>query len=183
MGAEASMGLMAGGTAMSATSQFFQGQYNKKIANYNADVARIQAQDALDRGTDQEQRFRVGVRRMIGAQRVGYASQGVDVNRGSAVDIQADAQRLGELDALEIRSNAAREAWGYKVQATNYQNQGRMAAMSGTMGAISSLAVGGAQSYAMYSAFNAAGAFNTTGTGGAGSAGRMSGNFLPRDTA
>ena len=166
MGAEAAMGMQAGGTVVSAASQFFQGQYNKKIAKYNADVANMQARDAIERGTEQEQQFRIGVRRMIGSQRVGFASQGVDVNKGSAVDVQADAQRLGELDALAIRSNAAREAWGFKVQATNYQNQGRMAAMSGTMGAISSLAVGGAQSYATYSAFNSAGAFNTGGGGG-----------------
>lgn len=87
-----------------------------ELSDWNASIADLQATDAIARGAEQESRFRQGVRVMVGAQRAGLAASNVDVGFGSAVDVQADASFLGELDALTIRTNAAREAWGYKVQ-------------------------------------------------------------------
>jgi hypothetical protein len=37
---------------------------------------------------------------------------------------------MGELDALTIRNNAAREAWGYRVQATNYRQSASLTKMA-----------------------------------------------------
>lgn len=87
-----------------------------ELADWNASIADLQAQDAIARGAEQESRFRQGVRVMVGSQRAGLAASGVDVGFGSALDVQADAAFLGELDALTIRTNAARESWGYNVQ-------------------------------------------------------------------
>jgi hypothetical protein len=94
-----------------------------QVADFNAQVAGLQSADAIARGTEAENRFRTQVRGAIGTQRVGFAAAGVDVGFGSAVDVQADASFLGELDALTIRTNAAREAWGFQVQAENYRRQ------------------------------------------------------------
>jgi hypothetical protein len=91
-----------------------------QLLDWNASVARMQAADALARGAEDERRFRENIDVMVGAQRAGFAAQNVDVGFGSAVDTQADAAYLGELDALQIRNNAAREAWGFNVQATDY---------------------------------------------------------------
>lgn len=93
------------------------------IADYNAAVADLQAKDATDRGMLEENRFRRGINTMIGAQRAGTAARNIDVGFGSAVDVQADAAQLGELDALTIRTNAAREAWGYAVEGVNERNK------------------------------------------------------------
>ena len=87
-----------------------------QITDYNAQVADLQATDAIERGAEAESKFRTQVRGAIGAQRAGIAGGNVSVGFGSAVDVQADAAYLGELDALTIRTNAGREAWGYKVQ-------------------------------------------------------------------
>jgi hypothetical protein len=95
------------------------GESEAKRDEYNAGIADLQAQDALARGAVDESRFRTSVRGLIGSQRAGFAAQGVDVGSGSAADVQADAAYLGELDALQIRSNAAREAWGYRVEAAD----------------------------------------------------------------
>jgi len=84
---------------------------------WNAEVADQQSEDAIARGGEEENRFRSSVRGIIGSQRAGFAANNVDAGFGSALDVQADAAYLGELDALTIRSNAAREAWGYKVDA------------------------------------------------------------------
>lgn len=93
------------------------------LSDWNAQVADLQATDAIARGAQQESRFRASVRTMIGSQRAGLAASNVDVGFGSAVDVQADAAYLGELDALTIRTNAAREAWGYKVSAEDLRKR------------------------------------------------------------
>jgi len=101
------------------------------LADYNASVADLQAADAIDRGKDEEGRFRLQVRGLIGSQRAGFGASNVDVGFGSAVDTQADAAFLGELDALTIRTNAAREAWGYQVQAEDLRRRGQIARQEG----------------------------------------------------
>ena len=133
------------GTAVSAYGQLKAGDQAKKageagqaaandqgaLADFNASVADLQASDAIARGTEAENRFRAGVRGIIGSQRATIASGNVDVGFGSALDVQGDAAKLGELDALTIRTNAAREAWGYKVQAEDLRRQGAISRKEG----------------------------------------------------
>jgi len=94
-----------------------------QVADFNAKVATAQATDAIARGAEEEGRYRLQIKSTIGAQRVGFAGGNVDVGFGSAVDVQADTAHTGELDALKIRSNAVRTAWGYSVQAADYSSQ------------------------------------------------------------
>src|SRR5512138_814564 len=115
------------GAAISAIGQWKAGKAAKKqgeaqqrsaesqaeLLDFNAHVADLQAQDATERGAQAESQLRQKIRSTIGTQRTQFAASGVDVGYGSAVDTQADAATLGELDALTIRQNAAREAWGY----------------------------------------------------------------------
>jgi hypothetical protein len=68
---------------------------------------------------------------MVGAQRAGIAAGNIDVGYGSAVDVQADAAFLGELDALTIKTNAAREAWGYTVEAGDLRKRAAIARKTG----------------------------------------------------
>lgn len=102
-----------------------------ELSDYNASVADLQAADALERGHEDESRFRSQVRGIIGAQRAGIAASGTDVNYGSALDVQADAAFLGELDALQIRTNASREAWGYKVQSHDFRRRAQIQRQEG----------------------------------------------------
>jgi hypothetical protein len=140
------------GTGISAIGQYKQGQATKSIANLNAttleqtgelnaslieegtktnvealtwdaSMADAQATDAVARGKEQETVFRQGIRRMIGGQRASFGASGVEVGTGSAADVQADTAYWGEIDALTIRTNAAREAWGYQVTAADYRRQ------------------------------------------------------------
>lgn len=139
------LGLAAAGSAIQAKGQLDAGNAAKRagekgqaaadstaeLMDFNASVADLQAQDAVDRGAEDEARFRTQVRGAIGAQRVGFAAANIDVGFGSAVDVQADAALLGELDALTIRTNAGREAWGYKVQATDLRKRGEITRREG----------------------------------------------------
>lgn len=115
------------------------GQAAKADAEYNAGIAESLAEDAIERGGDEEQRFRLQVRGLIGSQRAHLAGQGVDIGVGSAVDVQADAAYLGELDARQIRKNAAREAEQHRQDAENLRRGGANAQREMAFGAASTV--------------------------------------------
>lgn len=89
-------------------------------------------------------------RGLIGAQRAGYAAQGVELDEGTAKAVQTQSAGMGELDALTIRNNAAREAWGYRVGATNSRMGGKYAAQEANTQAFATLATSGSSAYSAY---------------------------------
>lgn len=141
------LALTAAGTATSVVGQVKAGRAAKRagelgreasedaadLSDYNAAVADLQSADAIARGQDEELRFRTKVAGVIGSQRAGFAAGNIDVGFGTAVDVQEDAARLGELDALTIRTNAAREAWGYKIQGEDSRRRGQIQRKEGAM--------------------------------------------------
>lgn len=115
----------AAGNAAIAVGEAQQRAANSEagLSDYNAAVADLQATDAVQRAQQQEAKFRSGVRGLIGSQTASAAADNISVSSGSAVDVRADSAFLGELDALEIRVNGAREAWGYRVQAQDLRTR------------------------------------------------------------
>lgn len=126
MGVTVGLGLSGLGAGFSAAGSVSAGRYAKEVGEYNAAVADLHANDALVRGNEAVRRHRAGVRQLIGAQRATMAAQGQDLEDGSAADVQADAAYLGELDAITISNNAAREAWGYRVAGQNERVKGQI---------------------------------------------------------
>lgn len=120
-----------------------QGSYNAKLYDQSAAVAEKQAQDAIARGETAASRYGSQVRGLQGQQRAATASQGVQVDTGTPQDVTADTGRMGALDILTLRNNAALEAFGYNVQAGQYRQAGRMASAQGKAGAQQTLATGG----------------------------------------
>lgn len=117
-------------TLFSAYGQMQQASYQSDMAEYNAAVARNnamvadwQAKDATARGSIAEERQRVKVRQMIGAQRAQGAAQGLLVDSGSLGALTDETAKFGEEDAQMIRVNAMREAFGYQTDAGNYRAQ------------------------------------------------------------
>jgi hypothetical protein len=133
------------GAGSSAFAQSKAGGAQREMYDYNAQAAEYQATDAIERGVVAAKRRGRITKQVIGSQRAGLAAQNVDINDpgSSAVDVQADAAYLGELDAMTIKNNAAREAWGFKVQAQDYRNRGRYAEMTGTNQASNTLLTAG----------------------------------------
>ncbi len=107
-----------------------EGQYYKQVADQNAQLATINAEDAVIRGDKNAKNLKQQAKRLIGAQRAAIGAQGIEVNADDALDLQMDTAGQAELDAREIKNNAWREAWGYKVQAANYTSQGKFAELS-----------------------------------------------------
>lgn len=98
-------------------------KYNAEIQKQNAAISRENAAVAGQAGA--EQAFQIGskTRATVGGIKANQAASGIDVNSGSAVDVRSSAAELGELDALTVRSNAAREAYGYQQQASSHDQQ------------------------------------------------------------
>lgn len=117
---------LAGGM-MGAQNARQQGAFQAAMAEQNAAYKEAAAQDAEKRGAVEADRYRRQVGQLIGSQRTGFAANGIDVNSGTAAEIQDDTAAFGEFDALTIANNAAREAWGYRVGAQNDLMNGRMA--------------------------------------------------------
>lgn len=103
----------------------------EKQSEENAKVAEAQAQNATSRGLVEEDRRRQLLRQQLGAQRAAIAGSGLDMSMGTPLELLGDTASIGEQDALTIRANAAREAWGYRTQAVDYKNQGRVARAQG----------------------------------------------------
>ncbi len=107
-----------------------QGAYQKQQADANARLAMIRADDASRAGDLKAGAARRKGSAILGAQRVAAAAQGVDINSGSAADLQLETDQMSEIDVNQIKNNAWREAWGYQVQANDLIAQGNMAATS-----------------------------------------------------
>jgi hypothetical protein len=98
---------------------------NAGILQFNARMLEAMGRDAIRRGFEEEERFALGVRQLKGSQRAGYAAQGIDVDEGSPLDVYADTEYTASQDLMTIRVNAAREAWGFQVDAEDARMQER----------------------------------------------------------
>lgn len=148
------MGLEAAAfAAMSATSlygafnqsaaQEAQGDYQRRAYNTNAELSEMRAQDAEKRGLKEANAYGQKVKGVVGSQRAAFAAQGVDVDSGSAADIQAETRAIGAQDTLRIKNNAWREAWGFRMDAAQGRATGDMAQRSGSNSARTTLMTGG----------------------------------------
>jgi hypothetical protein len=109
----------ARGQKQAAAAKADEYRYQAQIDDNNRKVALWKAQDAKDRGAKEEASLRTKVAALKGRQKSALAASGVEIGDGSALDILGDTAALGELDALTIRSNAEREAYEQKVNASN----------------------------------------------------------------
>lgn len=118
---------------------------NAGIQDYNATLQDAQSADALRQGLVAETLERQQVKGVIGTDRTDYAAGNVEINSGSALAVQASSAYQGELQALTIRTDAARTAWGYQVTAENYRMQAAAIRTTGALQAQSIQDAGDAQ--------------------------------------
>lgn len=95
-------------------------EYQAAVSRNNATTSEWQARDAITRGQKAEQQQRLKAAALKGTQRASMAARGLALDEGSPANILADTEFMGEQDALTIRDNASREAWGFRNQARNY---------------------------------------------------------------
>lgn len=95
--------------------------------DYDAAIAREQASIAIQNGQAEEERSRLQTAGVMGRQRAAMGAAGTDLGYGSNNDVLSTTKLLGERDAITIHDNALRTAWGYNVEATNFDNQSAFA--------------------------------------------------------
>lgn len=149
----------AASTAYSVTSSQKQAGYQAEVENQNRKTSLLAAADAIHRGDIAEQAARTRTRLLISQQRAGYAAAGVELGTGSPAKTSADAAAFGELDALTIRNNAAREAWGYVAQGEDFRRKADLTRIAARNNAGATLLTGGSQALNQYSAGINSGAF------------------------
>ena len=109
-----------------------QGEAQARALRANAELAALQSADAIKRAGRASQQQLQATRNLIGRQRAAFAGQGVEVNVGTPLDIQADTAALGALDALTLRQSGAREAFGFQFQAIGFREQARLTEIGAT---------------------------------------------------
>ncbi|CAB5082909.1 hypothetical protein IST4116A_01201 [Burkholderia cenocepacia] len=157
--AGSALAMTAVSTAMSAYGASRQAAATASADQYQAEVARINqrlsgqyAQQAIDDGENKVAAKQQQTSGLIGAQRAAMAANGVQLDSGTPLRLQEDSAQLGAVDALTIRNNAAREAYGYQVQGLSYGQQAQLdeasasnALSAGSLNTFSSI-LGGAAS-------------------------------------
>jgi hypothetical protein len=119
-------GTLQAGRAASAASN-----YQAVVAANNAQLANQAADRALAAGAAQTEEVSMKSAANVGAIKAAQGASGVDVNTGSALDVQSSARALGQLAATRTENNAQERAWGYRVQASNDVAQAQLDLMAG----------------------------------------------------
>lgn len=158
------------GSAGDATNRFMglnreagavraQGAYTSAADTMNARLATAQGADAIQRGDVAAFTRGAATKQQIGSSTTAMAAQGLNLQVGSPVDVVSTEAKLGALDEATIRNNAARQAWGYQVQAADYAGRARLAKASATneadadeANAYSGLLTGAVKTYGLYRA-------------------------------
>lgn len=132
---------------MSVKSAIDQGKYQQKVAENNALSAKYAADDALARGAVEEQQQRAKTRAIQGQQRVALAANGIDATTGTGSLLLTDSAGFGEFDALTVRNNAMKQAYGLNTQANNMLAEGKASRAAGRNQAFGTLLTTGAKAY------------------------------------
>ena len=159
MAAPVALGMAAAGAMVNAYGNYQAGQASAAEYNYKAGVSAVNQQIAQQNanyaryaGEVEAQTQGMKVREQIAQTRAEQGAGGLDISSGSPAAVQTAEYKIGQQDIAVVRSNAAKRAYGYEVEAYQYGTQSTLdkyaAAQSktaGTIAAIGSL-LGGASS-------------------------------------
>lgn len=141
------------GQIMGGIGQGQQLRYASGVQTQNAKIAEGQAQDSILNTNLEAQRLRRDEGQTKGAQQAAMAANGVDLNFGSAVDIQRDTAARGAEDATQLYKGGNERTKGFEVNAFNYKSEAAAdrakassAVVSGIFGGLST-ALGAASAF------------------------------------
>lgn len=110
-------------------------QFQARMADINARIAQLGVESVLRQGHSEVAKYTRQVGQVKGRQRASLAANGVTLDTGNAVEIQAGTDMIKDLDVAQITANASRTAFGYRMSASN--SQIASLAASGSASAIS----------------------------------------------
>lgn len=83
---------------------------------FNSSIAELGAQSALAAGQNQIATQTMKAGQVKSSQRAAMAANGVDINQGSAAEVQDTTDIIKEIDTRTLQANALQAAWGYRAQ-------------------------------------------------------------------
>ncbi len=110
---------------MQAQQQRSQLEAQAKVQEYNAAIARNQAEYTRQAAAAQAIQRRQESERILGTQRARYGASGVDVGAGTPLLVQGETIEQGELDA-------ARELWSGENRAQGFLGQANLSQYQAT---------------------------------------------------
>lgn len=158
-------------TFAGASAQRAQMRFQADMADINAQVSEQAAVATLMAGQRQEQAVMLAAGKLKSSQTAAIAANGIDVGVGSAAHAIASTDLMGKIDANTVHANAVRSAWGYRTQATNFENEATMArsradAINPTMAAASGLLTSATQLAGNWYTLNKGGALDAFASSG-----------------
>lgn len=122
----------------------------RRLSRFNEAQANRAATDAIRRGEESAADIAEQGRGVIGAQRAGYAGQGVvaDDVGGSPGDVRVSSAQAAQVDMQRVRTNAMREALGYRIQSIDTRMQSNLATSASRQRIMGTVLTRGAKAYA-----------------------------------
>ena len=97
-----------------------QAKFQASMAGHQAGIARLQAETALKRGEEQARIAAEEGARILGAQRAGYAGQGVEVGIGTPAQMAAETATRVATDVSNIRAAACAPVIPVELRTSEY---------------------------------------------------------------
>ena len=114
--------MAATGKLTSGIGEAKQYRYQARIDQQNAALANEQAQDSIGTTNLEAQRRFRELAQTKGGQQAAMAANGVDLNFGSAVDVQKDTAMIGAEDANQIYKGGYERARGFEIGSFNHRS-------------------------------------------------------------
>lgn len=123
--------MMAMASAAQGVQAYEQGKFENDVSKFNAREQQNEATNTRNKSVEEENKQRRMTAELISKQRTESAAQGVDVDSGSAFQLQQDSAMLGEVDAMTIKNNFDMRADMLESQAVLTRKEGKNALHKG----------------------------------------------------
>jgi hypothetical protein len=121
----------AAGTLATGSATAKSDAYQAQVAANNAVLAKQQSKLDIQSGEIAAVDHGLKTKAAVGTEKAQQGASGIDVNTGSTADVRAGTVQTGMLDALTIRSNAAKKAYADEVQANSDTAQSQLDTFAG----------------------------------------------------
>lgn len=91
----------------------------REIDDLNIESAKVDEFNARKEGYTEASRYQNVIDQTVGEQRAAFAAKGVDVNYGTAAEVQAETEFTGYLNKLDIFKKANERAQGFQKEIIN----------------------------------------------------------------
>ena len=122
----ASTGLATLGAYRGAQARQQQAEYQAQIAQQNEELARREQERLRSDGDRQRDVLDRQIAQLLGRQRAGLASSGVDLGFGSPLQVQTDTAALGALDRVALDEDIERAVYNAGLDAHSASQRGQL---------------------------------------------------------